>query len=46
MFFEVLIVNVGEISPEVRASAFTSLLSRLCHEQANGEHVLAFPAFG
>ncbi len=46
MFFEVFIVGMWEISPEVDASAFLSRLGGLRHKQANGEHILAFPAFG
>ncbi len=46
MFFEVLIVGMGEISPEVDASTFLARLGGLGHKQADGEHVLAFPALG
>ncbi len=46
MFFEVLIVGIGEIASEVDASTLLPHLGRLRHKEASGEHVLAFPAFG
>ena len=46
MFFEVLIVGFRKIDSEVYAPTFLPQLSRLGHKQANGEHILTFPAFG
>ena len=44
VLFEVLIVNIGEIDPEVYAPAFITLLSRLGHKLTDSKHVLTFPA--
>jgi len=46
MFIEIIVVRVGEICSEVRAAAFAPLPGRLGHKKADGEHVLALPAFG
>ena len=41
-----LIIDLGEIPSEVDAPAFPAFLGGLGDEQGDGEHVLAFPAFG
>ena len=46
MFFEVFVVGFGKISSKVDASAFLSRLGGLRHKQANGKHILTFPAIG
>ena len=44
MFFEVFVVGLREIASEMNASAFPALMGGLGHKQADGEHILAFPA--
>ena len=46
MFFEALIVGVGEIASEVDASTFFAFLGCLGHQERYREHILAFPALG
>ena len=46
MFFEGFIVCVREVATEVGASAFFSGQSGLGDEEADGQHVLEFPAGG
>ena len=44
MFFEILIVSVGEIVSEVDASTFLPHLGCTGHKLTDGEHILAFLA--
>lgn len=44
MFFEVFIVGMGVIAAVVDAPAFLSHICAAGHKQAQGEHILAFPA--
>jgi hypothetical protein len=44
MFFEVLIIGAWEIASEVHAPAFLPYFGCTGHQQANREHILAFPA--
>jgi hypothetical protein len=44
MFFEVLVVGVGEIASKVHASAFLPHFGCTGHQQTNRKHILAFPA--
>ena len=46
MFFEVFVVDFGKISSVMNASALLSRLGGLRHKQANGKHILTFPAIG
>ena len=41
-----LIISVGEVTSEMDSSAFFSGQGGLCDEQADGEHILEFPAGG
>ena len=44
MFFEMLIVGIGEIDSEVDASTFLPHFGCTGHKFTNREHILAFPA--
>jgi hypothetical protein len=46
MFFEVFVVDFRKISSVMNASALLSCLGGLRHKQANGKHILTFPAIG
>jgi len=44
MLFEMLVVGIGEIAPEVDTPAFLPYFGGTGHQEADGEHILAFPA--
>jgi len=46
VFFEILVVGVGEIASEVDAAAFFASEGGLRNEEADGEHILELPALG
>jgi len=44
VFFEILVIGVGEVASEVDAAAFFAGDGGLSDEEADGEHILEFPA--